>query len=143
MARVAGECNPLLADFLRRLRNVERMVGNSLKIGDRMQKLQTRPRSAARQLASGELYKIRAQNILVAVDDALHALDLGKILVRIVTQQRQRAREVQLGVRRHRVDGNAALLDGKRPGAARKRSSRCIAAGSFAGFWSPLSLTRA
>ena len=114
MARVAGECNPLLADFLRRLGDVERMVGNSLKIGDRMQKLRHVRALAARQLASGELDQIRAQNILVAVDDALHTLDLGKIIVRIVTQQRQRAREVQLGICRHRVDGNAALLNSKR-----------------------------
>ena len=112
--RVAGEGDPLLVDLLRSLCHVQRMVGDTLKIGDRMQEFRNVRALAAGELPAGQLDKIRAQNVLVPVDHALHPLHLGKVLVGVVFQKRQRAREVELRVGGHGVDRDAALLDGKR-----------------------------
>ena len=100
--------------FFCTLCNIQRVVGNSLKIGDRVQEL-----GYLRVLFRGhftfcDLDQIGTEFVLIPVNRAFQILDQFEPLVGIAVQQRNCLNKVTLGLLCHRIDGQTALFNGKR-----------------------------
>ena len=104
----------LLVQLLRALGNVQRVVGNSFKVGERVQEFGDLSVLPDRHLPFRHLDKIRAELILIAVDGFFQILDQLIALVGEAVQQGHGLDKVPLGLFGHGVDGQAALLDGQR-----------------------------
>ena len=109
-----GEGEILFVQLLRALCNIQGMVGNTLKIGDRVQKFGDLRVLLRRHFALRDLDQIGAELILVAVDRRFQILDQLESLVGIAVQQRDRLDKIPLGLLCHGVDGQAALFDRQR-----------------------------
>ena len=99
---------------MRRLADVHRMVADALEVAERVQILCGALAVAAVQLRAGKLHQIRAELILVAVDQILRPLYLLRLLLVIAEEQRHRRAYIVPRRPRHGVYGQAALLYRKR-----------------------------
>ena len=66
-----------------RIRNVDRMVGNPLKIADTVQKNGKRPAVVLGQITVIQLYQISAQHVLIMVHILLHMNDFFHVIFTI------------------------------------------------------------
>ena len=114
VAGLRRELQVLVVYLLGRLGDVQRVVGDTLEIGDGMQELADLLALRLGQRLAGDLHQIGAQLILVAVDDGFRLRHLPEILVGKPAAQGHSHQQIPLCPLRHGVRHQAALLDGQR-----------------------------
>ena len=108
-----GEGEVFLVQLLRALGDVQRVVGDAFKVGERVQELGDLGVLPDRHLPFRHLDQIRTELILITVDGFFQILDQLIALVGEAMQQGDSLDKVPLGLLGHGVDGQAALLDGQ------------------------------
>ena len=74
--RLVGEMDLLLVDLLIVLRDVSRVVGDSLEVRERMQEERCGAALCLGQLLTGETHEVRTEGVFVVVADRLEFADL-------------------------------------------------------------------
>ena len=110
---LAGECNLFVVQLLSTFGDVQRMVGNPLKVVYGVQVFSNRAVLLGIELAAGYMDEVSAELILVFIDDVLKAINTVKALIAVSADKLERAEQIFLGLFCHGVHGKAALLDGK------------------------------
>ena len=80
MLRLRRKGDVLLMQLAAGLRDVERVVGDTLKVRDRMQELRDILVLPVEQLTPRDLHEVGAEPVLIAVDDALELLDRKSVV---------------------------------------------------------------
>ena len=114
MTGLRGELQILVVYLLGGLRNIQCVVGDTLKIGDGVQVFADLLALGLGQGLAGDLHQIGAQLVLVAVDNGLRFTHHAEILVGPAVPQANGHQQVALGPFGHGVGHQPALLDGQR-----------------------------
>ena len=109
-----GEGEVFLVQLLRALGDVQRVIGDAFKVGERVEEFGDLGVLPDRHLPFRHLDQIRAELILITVDGFFQILDQLIALVGEAVQQGNSLDKVPLGLLGHGVDSQAALLDGQR-----------------------------
>ncbi len=110
---LGGEHQILVVDLVGGLGDVHRVVGDTLEVGDGVEELADLLALGLGQGFAGDLHQVRAQLVLVAVDDGLRLVHLAEILFREFAPQGHSQHQVARRLLRHGVGHQAALLDGQ------------------------------
>ena len=108
-----GELHLLVVDLLGCLGDVQRVVGNTLKVRNSVQELADLLALGVGEGTAGDLHEIGTQLVLVAVNEGLCFHHVLERLLRIAGTQRHGVQQVAGGALCHGVGDKAALLDGE------------------------------